>query len=68
MHEWFKHLNMLCSKNGIQDKDIYNFNKTGFAMGLIATIRLLLEQKSREGLNYFNQASENGLPPLNALI
>jgi hypothetical protein len=41
MHKWFKHLNILRSKNGIQDEDIYNFNKTGFAMGLIATARVI---------------------------
>jgi hypothetical protein len=27
----------LCNKHGIQDEDIYNFDETGFAMGLIAT-------------------------------
>jgi hypothetical protein len=32
---------MLRSKNGIQDEDIYNFNETGFAMGLIATARVV---------------------------
>jgi len=32
---------MLRSKNGIQDEDIYNFNKTGFTMGLIVTIRVV---------------------------
>jgi hypothetical protein len=32
---------MLRSKNGIQDEDIYNFDETGFAMGLIATARVV---------------------------
>jgi hypothetical protein len=41
MHEWFKHLNMLRSNNGIQDEDIYNVDETGFAMGRIATARVV---------------------------
>jgi hypothetical protein len=35
----------LRKENGIQDEDIYNFNKTSFAMGLIITSRVVTRAK-----------------------
>lgn len=34
-------LKAIQNNNGILDKDIYNFDKTGFAMGLIATTKVV---------------------------
>jgi hypothetical protein len=39
--QWFETLEALRKQNGIQDEDIYNFDETGFAMGLIATSRVI---------------------------
>jgi hypothetical protein len=39
--QWFETLEALRKENGIQDEDIYNFDETGFAMGLIATSRVV---------------------------
>jgi RecB family endonuclease NucS len=39
--DWFKRLKEVQEEHGIQDKDIYNFDKTGFAMGLIATTKVV---------------------------
>jgi hypothetical protein len=39
--QWFKTLEALRKENGIQDEDIYNFDETGFTMGLIATSRVV---------------------------
>jgi hypothetical protein len=33
--EWFLMVQRAIDKNGIQPKDIYNFDRTGFAIGLI---------------------------------
>jgi hypothetical protein len=39
MAKWFKQLER--NENGIQDEDIYNFDKTGFAMGMILTAKVI---------------------------
>jgi hypothetical protein len=41
MKQWFETLEALRKANGIQHEDIYNFDETGFAMGLIATSRVV---------------------------
>jgi hypothetical protein len=41
INQWFKTLEALRKENGIQREDIYNFDETGFAMGLIATSRVV---------------------------
>jgi hypothetical protein len=38
--DWFKRLKEFQEEHGIQDEDIYNFDETGFAMGLIATTKV----------------------------
>ncbi|CEL10896.1 hypothetical protein ASPCAL14003 [Aspergillus calidoustus] len=37
--DWFKRLKEVQDEHGIQDEDIFNFDETGFAMGLIATAK-----------------------------
>lgn len=36
IQEWFATLQRVIDENGIQPEDIYNFDETGFAMGLIS--------------------------------
>jgi hypothetical protein len=38
---WFKCVQTAISTYSIANEDIYNFNKTGFAMGLVATIKVI---------------------------
>jgi hypothetical protein len=38
---WFKQLEEVRKQWGIQDDDIFNFDETGFAMGLIATTKVV---------------------------
>ena len=38
---WFNTVQHTIREYGIADNDIYNFNKTGFAIGLIATARVV---------------------------
>ncbi|MGK7310588.1 hypothetical protein ACSRA6_22835, partial [Salmonella enterica] len=40
--EWFQLVKNMIAKYGIQPEDIYNFDETGFAMGIIATSKVLL--------------------------
>lgn len=35
----------MIDENGIQSEDIYNFDETGFAMGLIATAKVVTRAK-----------------------
>ncbi|KAJ5280958.1 hypothetical protein N7478_006330 [Penicillium angulare] len=49
---WFKTVQCVIDENGIQPEDIYNFDETGFAMGLIATAKVITraEYYSRRAL------------------
>ncbi|KAM9938270.1 hypothetical protein OXX80_002219 [Metschnikowia pulcherrima] len=38
---WFERLQKMIADNGIQRDDIYNFDETGFAMGMIATTKVV---------------------------
>jgi hypothetical protein len=46
---WFSLVRNTVAKYGILEQDIYNFNEVGFAMGVIATAKVVtsLEAKSR---------------------
>jgi hypothetical protein len=48
IREWFDSVQSTIIKYGILDEDIYNFDETGFAMGLIATTRVITS-KDRYG-------------------
>ena len=39
---WFDLVQCTINKNGIQPEDIYNFDETGFTMGLIATAKVVI--------------------------
>jgi hypothetical protein len=41
VNTWFEDLKAQCDEKGILEEDIYNFDETGFAMGLIATARVV---------------------------
>jgi hypothetical protein len=38
---WFESVRRVVEENGILAEDIYNFNKTGFAMGLISAQKVV---------------------------
>ena len=73
---WFDLVRRTIDENGIQPEDIYNFDETGFAMGLIATSKVitragyygrrsLLQPGNREWVTSIECASATGfvLPP-----
>lgn len=39
--DWFNLVKKTILENGIDPDNIYNFNKTGFAIGLIATAKVI---------------------------
>jgi hypothetical protein len=41
LREWFRLVQSVIEENGILDNNIYNFDETGFAMGLISTARVV---------------------------
>jgi hypothetical protein len=41
IRQWFDRLKEICMQYGISTEDIYNFDETGFAMGLIATTKVV---------------------------
>jgi hypothetical protein len=41
LRAWFATVQRIIDENGIQPEDIYNFNKTGFAIGLISTQKVI---------------------------
>ncbi|KFY32025.1 hypothetical protein V493_00584 [Pseudogymnoascus sp. VKM F-4281 (FW-2241)] len=49
IQEWFSLVRNTVAKYGILEQDIYNFDEAGFAMGVIATAKVVtsLEAKSR---------------------
>ena len=49
IQEWFSLVRNVVAKYGILEQDIYNFDEAGFAMGVIATAKVVtsLEAKSR---------------------
>jgi len=41
LREWFANVQRVIDENGIQPEDIYNFDETGFAMGLISAQKVV---------------------------
>lgn len=41
IRDWFRLIQNTIAKYGIHEEDIYNFNKTGFQMGVIATAKVI---------------------------
>jgi hypothetical protein len=75
--EWFNLVQKTINENGIDPDDIYNFDETGFAMGLIATAkvitraeyysrRALLQPGNREWVTSIECTGASGfsLPPM----
>jgi hypothetical protein len=76
IQEWFNLIQKTILENGIDPDDIYNFDETGFAMGLIATAKVvtraeyygrasLLQPGNREWVTSIECISASGwaLPP-----
>ncbi|KAG2001207.1 hypothetical protein GB937_010394 [Aspergillus fischeri] len=49
--EWFDRVLITIMQHGIAQEDIYNFDETGFAMGLVATARVVTRA------DYYRKAS-----------
>ena len=46
INKWFNHIKTIISEPGILDKDIYNFDETGFVMGLILAAKVITGAKT----------------------
>jgi hypothetical protein len=67
---WFNFVNATIEKYGIADEDIYNFDETGFALGLTATAKVItrravLQPGNREWVTTIEAINATGwaLPP-----
>ena len=47
IHEWFKLVHNIMAKYGITDSDLYNFNKTGFIMGVTCGSLIIITRVNR---------------------
>ena len=54
LQAWFATVQNVIEKNGVQAEDIYNFDETDFAMGLISSQKVVL-QAEYYGRSYFPQ-------------
>jgi hypothetical protein len=45
MQDWFQLVQNTIAKYSIQVEDIYNFNKTGFQIGVIATAKVITDRE-----------------------
>jgi hypothetical protein len=45
LRQWFSTVQRTIDENGIQPEDIYNFDETGFAMGLVANQKVVTRAK-----------------------
>lgn len=43
--EWFDHVQITIMQHGIAHENIYNFDETGYAMGLVATAKVVTKAK-----------------------
>lgn len=50
IRDWFKLVQNTKAKYGITDKDMYNFNKLGFIIGVILTGAVVISSKRRSRL------------------
>jgi hypothetical protein len=60
LREWFITVQRIIDENGIQVEDIYNFDETGFAMGLILAQKVLHALNTTVGDLYYSQEIANG--------
>ena len=66
---WFRLVENMKAKYGILDCDFYNFDETGFMMGIICPAMVVTRADRRgRGKRQFSQAIENGLRQLLVLI
>jgi helix-turn-helix, Psq domain/Tc5 transposase DNA-binding domain len=50
IRDWFKLVRNIVAKYGILEEDIYNFNKVGFMIGVIAIAKVVISIESRNRL------------------
>ncbi len=77
IREWFRLVQNTIAKYGIHDEDIYNFDKTGFQIGVITTAKVItgserssrpvsIQPGNREWVTVIESVASNGwsLPPM----
>ena len=77
IRDWFRLVQNIIAKYGIQKEDIYNFDETGFQMGVITTAKVItgseranrpvtLQPGNREWVTVIESIASNGwsLPPM----
>ena len=58
--KWFELVRNTIVKYGITDDDIFNFDETGFMMGVIATAKVIIGSERRSVPKVFCQGIVNG--------
>ena len=66
--EWFNLVLRTIQENGILQEDIYNFDETGFAMGLTVTARVVTRSEYYSRRYFYSLEIGNGLQLLRQLI
>lgn len=47
IQEWFNLIQNIIEQYRIAEEDIYNFDETGFAMGIVATARVITQSQKQ---------------------
>ena len=66
IQEWFNRVQITIMQHGIAFEDIYNFDETGYAMGLVATAKVVTRAEMTGRPFLYNQGIGNGLLLLSA--
>jgi hypothetical protein len=66
LNQWFETVHAAIQEYGIHEDDIWNFDETGFAMGLCTTSKVITAVERSERPRTVIQGNLNGLLSLNA--
>lgn len=68
LHKWFRLFHNMREKYGVTDSDIYNFDETGFMMGMICGQMVVTRTDRLERASLFSLGIENGRQRLHASV
>ena len=60
IQKWFELVRSTIEEFGIADEDIYNFDETGFAMGIVATAKVITQADKRSRPSLVQPGTESG--------
>jgi hypothetical protein len=60
IQQWFNIVQATVQQYGILSEDIYNFDETGFAMGLTATAKVITRSDTTVGGRFYSQETGSG--------